>query len=193
MKIKLFYLITLLFLSSHTLAMDAKNSFAIKGAGSQTCQRFLQENERKSKEMMLFAGWIDGYITGLNLKTKETFDFSPWQSTQLLVGSLLVYCQKHPDIKFFNAVSMMVKALDKQKLSNSSNIVEIKSADKVVYLYKEIVQRFQKKLAELNEYKGESNGEFDEATKQALISFQNKKKLEETGLPDQKTLFYLFQ
>lgn len=191
--IKIISIVLFIFFSSQTIAIDAKNSFAIKGAGVLTCQNFLQENKSNSKQFMLFVGWVDGYLTALNMKTKNTFDIAPWQSTELLVSSLVTYCKKHPDLKFFNAASMMVKILKKEQLTHHSSILEAKANGKSILLYKDILIRIQKKLIELKEYNGVADGFFNEQTKLALTSFQNKKKIKETGLPDQKTLLFLFQ
>lgn len=181
------------FFSGQTIAVDAKNSFAIKGAGALTCKKFLHYYELKSKEYVLFAGWVDGYLTAINMKTKNLFDIAPWQSTDLLFSALLKYCKKHPDLKFFIAVSMMAKTLEKGQLTQHSSMVEAKANGKSILLYKAIMLRIQQRLIDLQEYNGEAEGIFNERTRLALTSFQKKKQIAETGLPDQKTLLILFQ
>ncbi|MCW8886094.1 MAG: HdeA family protein, partial [Motiliproteus sp.] len=129
------------FVSSFCLAQDDENRFAIKGAGSVTCQQYLNAWNAKGREYLVFGGWIDGYLTSYNQHQKNLFDVSPWQSAQLLANGLANYCKKNPNVKFFNAFSAMLKSLKPDGLEKYSPIVEVRFGEQRLLMYQDVVMR----------------------------------------------------
>ena len=178
-----------------TLAQAASNEgvFAVKEAGRQTCESYVAERAEQSQAYILFLGWIAGYISAHNKYTEETLDVTPWQSTGLLASMLDKYCQTHAELLFVRAVGAMLEAFAPSRLRGNPEMVEAKSGDTVVPIYREIMRRIQQSLTELGHFQGEHDGLYSPETAAALISYQSEKEIEETGLPDQRTLIRLFK
>ena len=140
----------------------------------------------------MMGGWIDGYLTARNQTDPETFTLAPWQSTDVLAGFLTDYCQKHPEVAFLRAVMVMTEALRPHRLSEASERVEVTVGPFRQHFFREVLARMQHRLAETGHYAGPTAGEFDEATAQALRSFQREQEMDVSGFPDQRTLFRLF-
>ena len=174
--------------SSLLPAADENGQFAIKGMGLATCGRFLEARAAQSPEYFQFGGWINGYLSATNRYEQQTFDVAPWQSTGLLAAWLERFCENDPDVPFVRAVTMMVNALGKTRLTTQSNRIEVRVEDKTVYLYESTLRRVQERLVERGHYEGTPTGQFDPPTEAALRAFQRATGLQPTGLPDQATL-----
>lgn len=172
---------------------EAEKSFAIKGAGAVSCERFVTALSENSTEHVAFASWIDGYITAFNQFQPETFDIAPWQSTLLLTQSLGRHCKKNPTEPFFRAITMMLQALYGKRLQKQSEIVKIQSNDKVLFIYKEIVELIQINLNKQNKANIRVDGNFGRNTESELRAFQKQKNIPATGIPDQITLQILLR
>jgi hypothetical protein len=173
-------------------AMDAEGNFAIKGAGITSCAQYTQALEAESRELYLFAGWIDGYLSAVNQFQEETFDVAPWQTTELLARLLGEYCQRNPEAQFMLAVTQMLRSMFPARLQTSSEPVEMKSGDNTTFLYKAVLQRVQEALNERG-YEVVADGAFGPQTQQALEAFQRENDVPVSGLPDQQTLMLLLR
>ena len=142
----------------------------------------------QSPEYFQFGGWINGYLSATNRYEQQTFDVAPWQSTGLLAAWLERFCENDPDVPFVRAVTMMVNALGKTRLTTQSDRIEVRVDDKTVYLYESTLRRVQERLVERGHYEGAPTGQFDPPTEAALQAFQREAGLQPTGLPDQATL-----
>ena len=87
----------------------------------------------------------------------------------------------------------MAASLVPDRLNEKSELTAIEHEGKQHYVYKEMIRRTQTQLSELGMFSGEVDGEFNDATKQAVVAFQSDRKLPATGLPDQKTMFELMR
>jgi hypothetical protein len=181
-----------IFITSNSYSADKKQSYAIKGAGIITCEQYVEFTSNKSPEFVSLAGWIDGYITAFNQFQDDTFDVAPWQSTFLLTQAIKRHCNKHPQEKFFNALTAMLKVLAPARLLDGSEIVEISSGGKKLRMYKDIVKRIQQKINTLHKSRLPIDGIYSRQTEQQLRAFQKQADLEVTGIPDQNTLQRLF-
>lgn len=173
-------------------AADSAGKFAVKGAGITRCNQYLKQVDEKKPEFYAYAGWIEGYLSGVNAYQKETFDIAPWQNTKLLALMLAAHCRKNPDESFAIAVRRMTEALFPQRLREQSELLVARSGDKGIRLYRGVVERIQLALADRGLYAGQPNGDYDKATREAVLAFQEKEKLEGSGLPDAATLLRLF-
>lgn len=173
-------------------ASDSKGSFAIKGAGSVDCARFLAAVDSSSSEIGQFVGWANGYLTRLNQMETDTFDILPWQTGQFLVVSLETHCRAHPSENFGAAVYSLARSLNGQRLTQSSPLREAQIGDETIALYEEVILRVQGKLRDLGFDPMDEDGRLGSGTQTALKGFQKRHGLAVTGQPDQATLLRLF-
>lgn len=174
-------------------AADQTGEFAIKGAGVQTCASLTRAWDAKSTDLNLYAGWIDGYLTGMNQHTDGTFDAAPWQGSMTLLGLVSQMCrQDNGDARFIDVFNRLMRDFMPARLADRSAASAIRRGDMAVVLYDDTVTRIQRRLAEEGFAPGEADGNFDDQTATALEEFQAGKGLPRTGFPDQQTLFALF-
>lgn len=174
-------------------AADSQNRFALKGAGFLPCGVFLQERQRKSNVYYMVGGWLEGYISAHNRYTTNTYDVAAFESLELLLGVVEKHCSSRPRDRLHAVVSSMVEQLHPQRVVEESPRLEIADETRKTQLYRETVRRMQAKLTELGLYKAEVDGRYTDATKAALIAYQSDLEFEETGFPDQTTLWRLLR
>jgi len=173
-------------------AADENNKFAAKGAGRLTCTQYLEIREAKSRDYYVTGGWLEGYISGVNAFQPKTFDATPWQTTELVLGLLARACEKNPEQRILNLVNQYLREVVTLRLRESSELVSVKSDGKGLLIYKEVLSMAQKRLESLGFEPGATQGETDARTLTALRAYQASKGLPETSLPDQLTLLNLF-
>ncbi len=184
--------ISLLIGTPSAFAADKKGAYAIDGGGGAPCKAFT-ESRRAADERAagLFAGWVDGYVSAANQTRPDTYDLTPWQTTDLLLVLLARYCETYPEDRFEIAVNNMLNALHPTRLTERSDKLIAGSAAKGVPVYRETLRDAQKSLAEQGFYTGPIDGNYGKALNKALIAFQKKNGLKATGLPEQETLYRL--
>ncbi len=170
---------------------DKDGRFAIKGAGTASCERYLEERSRRSEPYYLIAGWLNGYLTAANQYSDETYDLAAWQNSKLLNALLETHCKANPKQKIHVAVRAMVERLRTERLREMSMLVEARAGKERIRLYQETLRRIQTKLANLGFYTGKADGRFGPGTRKALEAFQAAHNLKITGLPDQTTIYSL--
>ncbi len=188
----LFAVLSAMALATSAIAADKAGSFALKGAGLASCTRFVEALQSESREALLFAGWVHGYLTAMNEVNDQTYDLLPWQQPNMVLLSLDQYCRANPELRFFQAVAAMRRSLESQRLTEQSDLIEIPTGGKRVRLYRTTIEKLQIQLAELGHDGVRPTGEFDEVTRAALIEYQRDRNLPATGWPDQNTLKSLF-
>jgi len=170
-------------------AADSEGRYMVKGAGTATCRVFLDAIERRDERFFSFAGWIEGYLSGMNRYESEVYDLVSWQNTDLLMASLAKYCKEQPDQNFHVAVTELAGALRRNAIKERTSQVPVAAGnDRAFVLYDVVVRRIQAALRLRGFYEGELTGEFTDETRDALTAFQASKDLPETGIPDQQTL-----
>ncbi|MCP5466037.1 MAG: peptidoglycan-binding protein [Sinobacteraceae bacterium] len=179
-------------LAGPVLAADSKGNFAVEGAGAQSCEAFLKAKEKGGNDLAIFAGWIDGYLTGANQHAADTYDFTPWQTVGLLIAALANHCEKDPKRPFVVAVNNMIGALKAERMQTRSETVRVDVDGHTGLFYKSVIQDAQKRLADEKLFSGQADGSIGKATQDAFRAFQKREGLKETGVPDQATLFKLF-
>ncbi len=173
-------------------AADREGRFALDGGGAAACAQFLQAREAKAAELSLFAGWIDGYLSAVNQMRPETYDITPWQTTDLLLVLVENYCRANPKEAFGLAVNRLGAALAKDRMTTQSPMMVAGHKGAVVSVYEEIIVRVHGALVERKHLPKEAEPKFTPEMRVALEKFQQERKIPVTGLPDQKTLFLLF-
>ncbi len=175
---------------AHAAAPSGK--FAVKGAGITRCGHYVKQVKGKTSEFYAYAGWLEGYLTAVNAYEKDTFDIAPWQNTKLLALMLANYCTKKPEEPFALAVRKMVLALRPTRLKRESKLVLARNGDKAIRIYRTVLEQIQTRLRQRGLYKGSASGNYDAATRKAIVAFQKQQKLKASGLPDAATLLRLF-
>lgn len=177
---------------SQVWAVDAKGDFAVDGGGGRNCAAFSQAAKKRNTDYYLFAGWVDGYVTAHNQHAKDTYDYTPWQTTEFLLAALGQYCDKNPNQPFIVAANGMLGALKPDRLQTKSEMIMVQTDKGGIALYKATIEAIQHRLADQKLYTGPQDGVFTATLKDAVRAFQVKSNLPATGLPDQLTLNKLF-
>ncbi len=178
-------------ISLEARAADSGGQFAVEGIGGSTCESFVTAKSESSDAYWMFLGWLDGYMTGINQYSPETYDITPWQSQNLLAALFDKFCAKNPGANFFAVANKMIVELRDDRLRESSAPVVAKVGERTIGVYRETLRRAQVLLKEGGHYKGKVDGLFGPNTQRALESYQKRLGLTVTGLPDQATLFRL--
>jgi len=186
-------------------AADTEGRFAVKGAARTTCAQFIKvydEREEKPQLYLIFAGWLEGYVSALNERTDETYDLLAFETTELIARLLYANCRRNPEEKFFNVVRSMVSVLAPSRLTAFSRLIEVNGAvttpsgesrDVTLHVYAEALEDAQAKLKAAGHFAGEPDGVFTEETRAALEAYQKAESITPTGLPDQITLLKLLR
>src|SRR5690606_13606724 len=172
---------------------DQQGLFSIRGAGLLTCATFVAERDKASDAYLMMGGWLDGYITGVNELADDTFDITPFQSTELV--SLLVYrhCRDNGDDLLFAVVNTLLARLHDQRLSSASPHADVRVGDRQMRLYVSVIRDIQSALVRKGLLSESADGAWDDATTSALSRYQASVGLESSGFPDQTTLWHLLR
>ncbi len=182
-------------LSAPALAATGDGRFAIKGLAARACSEMVREFEGSTPNTPMYGGWIYGYLTAMNQTTPDTFDLAPWQDLETLTNYVIVYCRGNPTVTFGQAVFRMSDALRPARLASPSSLVSISLRGKTYLMYEAVLERLIEALEKGGFLKASLRPKpaaFTPDVARALRVFQAKHKLEQTGLPDQRTLHELF-
>lgn len=193
-------LISVLALISHvTLALpvaaaDADGNFAIKGGGVQTCAALQTAYQTQSGDLRLYAGWIDGYITGLNQFSNQTYDLATWQSADTVLALTHAACQQLPDDKrVFDAFIEVMRLLAPGRLQSEDSLIALVQGKEGTAVYDGVLRSAKARLKEAGFEPGALDSSFTSETAAAFQAYQKSQNLPETGLPDQQTLYALLR
>jgi len=182
-----------LFVYQPIYAADAQGQYGIRGAGLVSCVLYEREREARSPVYQVIAGWMDGYITGVNQHTPDTYDALSFESTEMLAAVVSENCKNHPNTPVFTVLDAVIKQIADDRLRGPSGKVEVKLGERSVLLYEVVLQRLQRRLAAAKFYRGPIDGTFSDATQKALGKYQSANGLKPTGFPDQVTLWHIFR
>jgi hypothetical protein len=183
--------------SSMVLSADANGEFALEGAGQASCSRFLQALEEDSTEVLIFGGWMHGFLTGVNRYESDTYDVVTWPSQQQQLRFLQNVCQGNRSARFADAVELMVRQLRDERLTVKEppiTVGKIKDGSPIV-LYPSTLKRVRQRLNELQfgTFSAPLAGDWDAELGDALLAFQRSADIAQSGLPDPDTLLRLFR
>lgn len=182
----------LLVLSAGAHAADSGGAYAIDGGGGASCKAFTESRKAGSNRANdLFAGWVDGYVSAANQNRADTFDLTPWQTTELLLVLLGRYCESYPDDRFEIAVNNMLTALNPQRLTARSDKLLVGGEGQGISIYRDVLKRAQASLAKHGFYSGPLDGNYTDETRKAFTAYQEKNALKPSGLPEAETLYRL--
>lgn len=173
-------------------ASDKNNTFAVKGVGITSCSQFVKSAQSKDDLYYVYGGWLEGYITAFNSRMPETFDLAPWQSTKLLIKAVESVCIKNPSLQYHQVMAELIGNLSRQRIAEGGDYVSFDPEGKYVF-QAEMVSRIKSALTSKDLFNGVINSEVNDAVRESIKAFQNQQGRAATGMPDQATLFLLFQ
>ena len=179
--------------TQEAVAADSKGQFGVRGVGLISCAIYEKEREARSEVYLITAGWIDGYITGTNQHSSETYDLLSFETTELLTVILAKHCKKNPADTIFPVLKNLFVKLNQDRLQFQSKKTEVIVGERKTSLYVEVVKRIQTKLASSGFYKGKVDGNYEQSSIDAMKAFQRSVQFNPTGFPDQATLWRLLR
>lgn len=183
--------ILIFFIFQIAQASDNKGEFAVDGAGSYPCKAYTNAWDEQSRDLYVFIGWLDGYLTGTNQYKASTFDLTPWQTSETMASLVYKACKNSPEDTFLVSAIKVLRFLKPTVASLQSDLVKISVNEQSIYLYKTTIELMQKKLSDLKYLDTYQPGSFNDENIAALKLFQKKNKLTATGFPDQTSLITL--
>lgn len=180
-------------LSQAASASDPKGQFAIRGAGLITCAMYAREHDARGDIYKVVSSWVDGYLTGINQFAPETYDWLPFETTELLLEIIDRHCKTHPADPVFGVLENLLGKLKDERLQGKSDKITISVGKYKAEHYVELIRRVQSKLKKDGFYHGDINGQYTQQTSSAVGAFQKSIEFEPTGFPDQATLWRLLR
>lgn len=172
-------------------AADTEGNYAIRGAGSFTCERYMTAVDSQSDDVRQFVRWMEGYATALNRLQPDTFDVSPLLETTAMANLILTVCQQIPEMAFETAVAQSLSSLAPLRERAESDTRTLTHNDLSVPVRQETLRRVQQALRSLGHYTSTVDGLYGPGTRRAITTFQENAGLTVTGLPDPDTLLVL--
>src|SRR5690606_29238974 len=99
----------------------------------------------------------------------------------------------NPDEAYVNGLGRLVSVLRPDRLPEGDEVVEAAWDGKSLLVYRSMLGKIRVQLSHHDISVASPDGTFDDAFAKALIEAQKKAGIPETGLPDQRTLVYLFE
>ncbi len=173
-------------------ASDGANQFAVEGPGLLACAEFSEaRTDKKSLEYHRFIGFIEGYMSAANRYEPDTFDLSPWHNAVAFDLIIDNHCRENPQEPIVAVLQKMVSALRPVRVAQFSKMVEVGAGENRALVYEAILRRAQAELRTRGFYTGEETGQFSPEMRDALLAYQKRTDLFETGVPDPATLWTL--
>jgi hypothetical protein len=177
-------------------AATGRGEFGIKGIGATDCATLVREYKAGTPNAMMYGGWMYGYITAMNQTSPDTFDLAPWHDLNTLTNFVVDYCARNPRTSFGQAVFNLTSALAPKRLKSASAPIRLRRDGTSFVMYAEVLTRMAGALKAKGLYKGPvaaDKPEFTDDLARAVKAFQARNRLRQTGIPDQFTLFRLFE
>ena len=174
-------------------ASDKEGNYFVRGFGSQSCERYLEERKAESPAYLFFREWANGYVTAYSQFGADTYDAAADFDLEAISGLLQVFCNGNKKANFATAVYAVTRELHKYRIVGKSPVANIDAGKNKIQVFEETVKRVQQTLKQQGIYKGEVDGKFGKSTAAAISAYQKRKKLPETGVPDRRTLLAIYQ
>lgn len=184
---RLALLLAALGLSLPAAAADKAGRFATDGAGAAPCSLYLDARAKRDSRYFQFGGFIEGFTSAMNIYERDTFDITPWQSTDLVAAALAEACRVQPRASVGVAMGTVARRLMPARLRARDAMVVAGGGAAATPLYAATIRQVQTRL------NVPASGQWDGATQRAVANFQRGRKLPASGAPDQVTLYLLLQ
>jgi len=90
---------------------DVKKIFNVRGLGSNTCGKYLQERNLDAKQSEEYADWLTGFLTAYNWLQPETYDIAPNHNAHGLLVYLDLYCGRNPKGRIIDGAFSFINAV----------------------------------------------------------------------------------
>lgn len=172
-------------------AASEDGRFAVERPGQAMCSRFMRARMTNDAEYGRYLGFIEGYLSAASRYEANTFDLTPWHNGPALGLIINKHCTDFPNEPLGIAVQRLVGALLPMRLASYSEMERIQTEQGTVEVYRTILERAQRALAQRGLYSGEANGRYSPQLQTALVDFQRSVGLDPTGVPDTPTLWVI--
>ena len=179
--------------ATEAISAGSDGRFVIRGAGLLNCSNFVEEKEKQSNAYFMIAGWIDGYITGVNRYKTLTYDITSYESTELLARLIDNHCSSNPDDRLYTVMNSIVSRIDEHRIEDATVPVIVEVGDQSTRIYPSTLLRIQNQLTEAGYYSGPIHGRYDSAVIEAMKSHQASIGFQSTGFPDQASVWFLLE
>lgn len=179
-------------MAGNAQAADVDNQFAVLGAGSFDCQRYIEmADSQAAPEITQMISWMQGYLTALNRETDAVFTTTPFVASTDTATLLLNVCRQAPTLRIEAALNELAGFLGHYPVETASDIIQIPTPTGTLAVRESVLRDIRRRLAELDYLAPAESGQFDDDTRQAIVAFQQDEQLETSGVPDADTLLRL--
>ena len=179
--------------ASPVMAADQDGDFAVKGAGLEPCRDYLSAREDESPKYVVYRTWLNGFVTGYNMQTADTYDVAPLHAVGDLAAALARVCQDNADKPLINAAAGLVQGLEPARTTQQSPAVEIDAGDTTISMPANLLARIQQRLKAQGLYDGPIDAKYGPGTRSALEAYQEQAGLDANGIPNRRTVVRLMQ
>ncbi|HEY9200178.1 MAG TPA: hypothetical protein VIQ81_01160 [Gammaproteobacteria bacterium] len=111
MLIRILLISGLLAASFSASARDFENSYAVYGAGGDSCSTYLEAMEKGDRELDYFVDWVIGYFSAFNVIMPSTYDLLGETDFPTAQRWLERDCRRYPKQLFITAVIKLSEVL----------------------------------------------------------------------------------
>ncbi len=101
--------------ASVSRADDGEGGFRVFGAGTLTCQRWLEDRRQKNPSASQSEMWVAGYLTAYNQFVHKEFDVTDRYDGEYVLNWIDEYCRKRPPNKLVIAARDLVQTLRRRR------------------------------------------------------------------------------
>ena len=173
-------------------ADNGDGQFAVEGVGQVSCKYFNEARENPaSPGYQALIGFVEGYLTAANRYEPVTFDLSPWHNEAALGLILEKHCAANPRESLVGSLQKLVISFRPLRVASFSPLLEVGDGQHKAFVYEAILKRAQAALRQRGLYRGNEDGVYSPAVRDALSRFQKQQGLPGSGIPDPATLWTL--
>lgn len=174
-----------------SLSADVDGNYALRGLGSASCSEYTQALVNDPTQAQVFVAWMAGYITARSRTEEDTFDVLPLISGAEVAGLLRVVCSQNSDASVETALDASLRLFEPARVVSDSPLLELTHDNRTVLIRQSTFQQVQGALSLEGLYDGVVDGEYGPGSRSAIIAFQERRDLTQSGLPDADTLVAL--
>jgi hypothetical protein len=115
----LFFLFSGLAMSDASSA-DASKRFGVRGVGTTTCSKYLEERNLDAAGSEQYAHWFTGFLTAYNWLQQDTYDISANYKSNGLLRYLDLYCGRSPKNRIIDAATSFINAVYSKRQKTGS-------------------------------------------------------------------------
>jgi hypothetical protein len=104
------------------LAADANERFSVRGLGTTTCSKYLEQRNLNVEESDQYAHWFTGFLTAYNWLQADTYDIAPSDryNQRGLLRYMDLYCGKNPKKRIVDAAMSFARSVYDKRVKTGS-------------------------------------------------------------------------